>query len=36
MNNYGYKWAPASQILLSDPYFRDIQQHDPNGIYAVD
>ena len=36
MEDYGYRWVPASEILLSDPYFNDIQQHNPNGTYAVD
>lgn len=36
MEDHGYRWVPASEILLSDPYFNDIQQHNPNGTYAVD
>lgn len=36
MNYYGYSWVPADQIYPSDPYFTQIQEHNPNGIYAVD
>ena len=36
MKYYGYSWVPGSQIYLSDPYFKEIQKHNPNGLYAVD
>lgn len=36
MDYYGYSWVPANQIYPSDPYFRQIQEHNPNGTYAVD
>jgi len=36
MDYYGYKWVPANQIRQSDPYYDDIQKHNPDGNYAVD
>lgn len=36
MDYYGYSWVPGDRIMLSDPYFNEIQAHNPNGTYAVD
>lgn len=36
MDYHGYSWVPGNKILLNDPYFSQIQQHNPDGMYAVD